>query len=105
MAMYNDMTGLEHVAYERERQLRKNWDDHSPNHSDGQLVECASYILGDYMEDTAEGTDSNDWPVERAMRVKQKYRMDYVARLRVAAALIAAEIDRIQADPMNPVNN
>lgn len=90
------MSGVDHIKLERQRQLLKGWDD--TVNDDGQLTECASYILGDYMEDTCDGvTESYDWPVSRATKVKQKYRMDYVARLRIAGALIAAEIDRIES--------
>lgn len=99
------MTGLEHVAAERARQLEMGWEDHRPHNANGELAVCAEYIVDDYLAKTGGGKDRDDWPRQRADHVREKYGRDYVARLRIAAALIAAEIDRIQADPVNPVNN
>lgn len=90
------MSGVEQIDFERKRQLAKGWDD--TINSDCQLAECASHILGDYMQDVADGSGSNDWPISRATKVMQKYKRDYIARLRIAGALIAAEIDRLEAE-------
>lgn len=91
------MNGVEHIIFERKRHFEKGFNDQAPENANGELVECAGYILGDYMEDSSdiEG-EGGGWPVERAMKVRDKYGKDYVARLRIAASLIAAEIDRIQ---------
>lgn len=89
------MTGLEHVAYERARQLEIGWDDKKPNNANQELAGCASAILDDYIYET--GNPQDTWPNYRAAHIRDKYGTDYVARLRIAAALIAAEIDRIQS--------
>lgn len=64
------MSGIENVIFERGRQIGKGWNDQAPENANGELAECASYILGDYMEDTdtgnaKEGPDT--WPVQRAI--------------------------------------
>lgn len=99
------MSGIENVIFERGRQIGKGFNDQAPENANGELIECAGYIIGDYIEDTdtGEGKEGPDtWPVQRAIRVKEKYGPDYVCRLRIAAALIAAEIDRIQLLALQP---
>ena len=89
------MGGAEQIKMERKRQIRKRYDDSKNN--DCQLAECAGYIIGDYIEDVATSAENYDWPTQRAIRVKSKYGRDYVARLRIAGALIAAEIDKVES--------
>lgn len=90
------MTGIEHVQFERARQVAKNWNDQSPENAGCELSRCAFYIVEDYLKER-EPDEKSLWSIDRAAYVRNKYAQDYPARLRIAAALIAAEIDRIQA--------
>lgn len=103
---YKGMSGIENVIFERARQIGKGFNDQAKENADCQLVECAGYILGDYIEDACVGNEDtpNEWPQDRAIHVKNKYGLDYVCRLRIAAALIAAEIDRIQLLALQPTD-
>lgn len=102
---YSGMSGIENVIFERARQIGKCFNDQAKENADCQLVECAEHILADYIEDACLGSDTpNEWPQDRSIKVKNKYGRDYVSRLRIAAALIAAEIDRIQLLALQPTD-
>jgi hypothetical protein len=66
--------------------------DDSEN-DDGQLIDCASLILGH----PRFADDSDYWPVQRADHVRKKYHShsDRRKQLVIAAALIVAEIERM----------
>ena len=96
------MSGIENVIFERGRQLGKGWNDQAAQNANSELATCAEYILADYVEDTS--MEPDDWPIDRSIKVKNKYGADYVSRLRIAAALIAAEIDRIQLLALTPTD-
>lgn len=84
-------TGIELIAQERKEQIEKhNWSlvhDYRFN-NDGELIKAALAILDH---------DHNDWPkkweVPVFIHINDKPWSD---RLVIAAALIAAEIDRLQ---------
>lgn len=86
-------TGIHLIAKERQKQIEvKGYDAafvaaHPELYSDGQLAKAATLILtegdGMYMPD--------NWPEEDTERLLQHEGID---ALKVAAALIAAEIDR-----------
>ena len=90
-------TGIELIAQERKEQIEKHgWDaDHDNHHTYGELRKVAAILA---VQDTDakvydEGgfsSGGNVWGLE------EKLRTDSIHRLKVAGALIAAEIDRIQ---------
>ena len=90
-------TGIELIAEERQKQIEKNgWDsNHDDLHTDGSLrvvaaTLCAVGTDATVLDPLERGTLQNPWGLE------EKLREDHVRRLKVAGALIAAEIDRIQ---------
>lgn len=94
------MTGVEMIAAERERQINeKGWTtEHDDQHDDGSLLEFADMLL--QATATASGPDDVDdepdsWVPDAVRHVLERHR-DPVERLRIASALVAAEIDRIQ---------
>jgi hypothetical protein len=64
--------------------------DDSEN-DDGQLIDCASLIFGH----PRFADDSAYWPVQRADHVRKKYANNRRQQLVIAAALIVAEIERM----------
>lgn len=94
---YNKMTGIELIAKERQEQIEKHgWTkEHDSGHTSGALrvVAATLAVVGTYarVNDPSErGTGENPWGLEKKL-------VDDVHRLKVAGALIAAEIDRLQA--------
>jgi hypothetical protein len=76
------------VILERKRQAGKGFtDDHDDRLNDGSLAACAKEILDG-------GSNSGgEWFEDRAARVCGKY--DHRTRLVIAAALLIAEIERV----------
>ena len=79
-------TGIEHIAEEREKQLTKWPREHDADqHQNRDLVYAAAYII----------TGKNpyrlapDWADSHIGK-------DEISKLKIAGALIAAEIDRLQ---------
>jgi hypothetical protein len=87
--------GAELIADERDRQLSNGWVAASDDRqTDGQLLDCAVRVATDVLGDCAQVRRC--WPHERATHVREKYGSDYIRRLTIAGALIAAEIDRLR---------
>ena len=92
------MTGIELIAQERKEQTEKhNWTpEHDDQHTYGELRKTASVLAmhgtdGHVVDkDGYYQTGSNPWGLE------EKLKNDDIHRLKVAGALIAAEIDRLQ---------
>ncbi len=91
------MTGTDMIAEERLRQVFEcGYTPESDDaHTAGELLECAVQIAEDVVVE-AGGVVKVPWPQQRAQRVREKYGSDYQKRLAIAAALIAAEIDRLE---------
>lgn len=92
-------TGIELIAEERQEQIEKHgWDkDHDAQHRYGELRKMAAVLCcmdtDARVEDVGEFSSGEDnWGLEK------KLANDVIHRLKVAGALIAAEIDRIQAE-------
>lgn len=103
------MTGVELIAAERTRQIEEKGytaelDDRWDNLA---LVFCADMIIGDYISEQG-GVPPEDapahlgWHAERANHVRKKYGPDYITRLKIAGAFIAAEIDRLTRRASKP---
>lgn len=82
-------TGIELIAEERQEQIEKHGyeEAHDGNHDDGELTKAAMYAINRSPVNEQRGFER----FESKMRSKTK-----VARLIIAGALIAAEIDRLQ---------
>lgn len=90
-------TGIELIAQERQEQTKKhNWSlDHDSLHDTGQLRKMAAILCCIDTDAKVESpcefySGSNTWGLE------EKLHSDIIHRLKVAGALIAAEIDRLQ---------
>jgi len=91
-------TGIELIAEERQEQIEKHgWDsDHDSQHQYGELRKMAAVLCCDGTDARVEdygdfSTGENMWGLEN------KLANDEIHRLKVAGALIAAEIDRLLA--------
>jgi hypothetical protein len=97
------MDALELIKAERERQIAKGFDaKHDDAHDDRSIVAASHNILYDH----AGGTHSTDpeleddpvadWWERLAAHVQRKYADQPIRRLTIAAALLVAEIERLQ---------
>lgn len=102
------MTGIELIAAERERQVSaEGWTPaHDDAHTDGELV-CAAICYAEAgsgfdlsLGHDEEGKPPHPWPFEASW---WKPSHDLVRNLAKAGALIAAEIDRLQREPVQEV--
>lgn len=92
-------SGIELIAEERQEQLEKHgWNlMHDVLHTDGALAKVAATLAANGTDlrticaGSAYGTNDNPWGLV------DKLQNDRIHQLRVAGALIAAEIDRLQA--------
>lgn len=88
------MNGIELVDQERSRQCNKGFTaEHDDQHTDGSLIEASRQILNDF---EVSPDDYDEWPSELRFNVRGKYGDDPIHRLVIAAALIVAEIERLQ---------
>lgn len=84
------VTGVQLIAIEREKQLKKYDAVHDDKHDDGLLAELAAYVAA---PDTA-WIPEPKWAEEAADEILQEHGSDPVRCLIIAGALIAAEVDR-----------
>ncbi len=89
------------VADERARQRRKFDYDHDDDHSKGELITAANLIAMDVQCRDSDCIDETDdefdtWQEELAVKVRLKYGKNYKRRLVIAAAMLLAEIERIE---------
>ena len=90
-------TGIELITEERAEQLGKHgWNlEHDSQHKDGILAKIAATLVVMHTDakvsdpDKFSGSNDNPWGLEK------KLSGQLLHRLKVAGALIAAEIDRI----------
>lgn len=97
------MTGIELIAQERKEQIRKHGrtiEKDVAENANKQLGEAASMLALDYpficleADDVVENHRPKDWDENLWEKMVNK---SYKERLVIAGALIAAEIDRLQA--------
>lgn len=89
--MEKKLTGVQMIAKERKEQIEKHgWDiSHDEYYSDNELVKAALFCIN---------SEVFEWPFQWDEKFRDKIlkKPNRVERLRVAGALIAAEIDRLQ---------
>ncbi len=87
---------LEEISKERERQILKGFDaQHDDQHDNGEILEAAVKIAtGVAMGDVTFATNGAQWTGELAQHVCEKW--DDKKRLIIAAAMIVAEIERME---------
>ena len=87
------MTGIELITKEREEQLKKHshTDEHDSIHDEKELLHAASYAMFPKLKDPVISLYAG-WSYFTD-KIDEK---NIVDRLKVAGALIAAEIDRLQ---------
>lgn len=103
-------TGIELIAEERKRQIEvEGWTaEHDAKHTEGELANAAAtYALTDEMIDFLDIAWGNDqwlhmWPFDLEWL---KVGNDRIRSLAKAGALIAAEIDRLNAIKEQPDEN
>lgn len=110
-AIRND-SGLDLIIKERERQISvEGWTpEHDAEHIGGEMAVVAACYATEGMKDVALvrfGVPIRDssrpaivdaWPRDWEGQWDKRLKHDQIRRLTIAAALIAAEIDRIQAE-------
>jgi len=81
-------TGVELIAEERQEQIKKHGFD--IQNSQNELIKAALFAIN---------PDQFEWPYywDEEFRRKIKNKPNSVERLKIAGALIAAEIDRLQS--------
>lgn len=93
-------SGVMQIAAERANQVSKHsyTEEHDRQWVDGQLVRAAEYLLGEATEhETPTGHEANRpfaWEPKRWQKMCAK---DYTDRVRIAGALCAAELDRLNS--------
>jgi hypothetical protein len=93
-------TGVELIAEERQEQIEKHgWDfEHDKNHDDGSLVDAAIAIaFNDENIEARFEAPSWAWGIRNHKRHSKRKGIEKIERLKVAGALLAAEIDRLQS--------
>lgn len=89
-------TGIELIAEERQEQIDKHgWnEEHDSNHQNGELAKVAATLA--VMHTDASVDDADNWGTgDNAWGLESKLQNDTIHALKVAGALIAAEIDRL----------
>lgn len=92
------MTGIELITQERKEQIEKHgWTvkHDKDEHPNGELAIVAAYLAGG--DDPLIYEDIEVFVPEWGIELLKKLKGDDIHRLKVAGALIAAEIDRLQA--------
>lgn len=89
-------TGVELIAKERWNQVYKNGftKEHDSNHDEGELAKMAAAIA--VMHTDAKVVSHDNEPLEDDWCLFEKAKANKIYALKVAGALIAAEIDRLQ---------
>lgn len=94
-------TGIELIAEERQRQIEKEgWTpEHDAEHTNNELALAAiCYTAPEFVRKSGRWYDINLWPWSQSYwKPTPKNR---IRELTKAGALIAAEIDRLQANPL-----
>lgn len=88
-------TGIELIAQERLEQIEKHGHKNDSHYTDGVLTRAACAICYDSEPETPANFSAPNWAWE-IREQKQQRPNEKIERLKVAGALIAAEIDRIQ---------
>jgi hypothetical protein len=93
-------TAIQLIADERKRQVEKGFNaEHDDSHVDSSILDCAVMIANECIPGVTPiqlvEIGSGDWQIERTVHVREKYGNSKIARLTIAAAMIAAEIDRL----------
>ncbi len=91
-------TGIEMISAERVEQIEKHGfndaHDLGPGHSNGELVAAAVYLLAG----VPRGSKLGAYPITWKRTYKKKFdEKNRIERLVIAGALIAAELDRLNA--------
>ena len=85
---------IDEIMSELDRQKAKGYTlEHDANHQRGELAECAALIL---VESAAAWGDGSFWTVAAARHAHGKY--GWRDRLKIAAALLVAEMRRVRGD-------
>lgn len=93
-------TGVELIAEERQEQIEKHgWDfEHDKNHDDGSLVDAAIAIaFNDENIEARFEAPTWAWDIRNHKQQSKRKGIEKIERLKVAGALLAAEIDRLQS--------
>lgn len=92
-------SGIELIAEERQEQLAKhNWSlEHDTEHKDGELLKAALIVA--HNSSCLNSPLSQLVGPEWAWTIRSNILGDNIHRLKVAGALIAAEIDRLNQKP------
>lgn len=88
-------TGIELIAEERKEQIEKHGYKNDQHYTAGVLTRAACAIAYDSEPDSPANFSAPNWAWE-IREAKQQRPNEVIERLKVAGALIAAEIDRLQ---------
>ncbi len=96
------MTGIDCIAEERDRQVIRygHTGEVDQEHGDGSLLDAALAVLRDCVDEhraEAGPMDDPEWVRKLRIHVANKYEDQFIHRMCIAGALIAAEIDRVHA--------
>jgi hypothetical protein len=96
------MTGIELIAKERQEQIEKHCFDKTHDakkwNEGGELIQAAAYLLQNEFKGKGADWISATFPAQWNGEFQRKFdKKEGVEALKVAGALIAAEIDRLQA--------
>ena len=100
------MTGIELITQEREKQISKYNQENDCSYNKGDLLVFTKFCM--CLDDDAERESIIDYLVDIGFEID--YLIDVInkseiERLSIAGALIAAEIDRIEATLNNKIDN
>jgi len=108
------MTAFDSINQERQRQIDKGFDaQHDDGHADGSILHAAILAACDVAGLAIAGVDppspDGPWPDQFVLHLSRKYAGDDRQKLVIAAALIIAEIERLdrkqpKAIPLNDLD-
>lgn len=89
------------IDVERQRQFRKGFDSRSDEkYKNKELLTASSLIIMDVLSGDQDCVDEDDdpdgFPQKLALKVRNKYSINYQQRLVIAGAMLCAEIERIE---------
>jgi hypothetical protein len=95
------VAAIDRIIDERDRQCRKGFDaKHDDGHADGSLAAIVEIVLGDYIcdyidEDVDILNAPPKWAHDLCEHIRKKYARHPVQKLVIAAAVLLAEIERL----------
>ncbi len=88
------MNVLTEINVERKRQIAHGYEsNHDDLHTEGEILHAVLLVLDDVAREGP--TCTADWPLKLSQSLSEKYSANKKRRLIIAAAMLVAEIERM----------